>query len=143
MSSLPRIRRAGPAGRPRDPLGCRSLAREDSDHPVERSLDPTGEGGEDRHRRSRDDGQDDAVLGHGLTLFALAACAESIEPLVQRRHVPAPPFVGRGSVVRSVYLGSRPMTRLRAPLMPPESVEKTPTAPIVITARTTPYSAIV
>src|SRR5207302_8551243 len=48
-----------------------------------------------------------------------------------------------GNVVRSIYLGSRPMTRLSAPLMPPESAVKTATAPIVITARTTPYSAIV
>src|SRR5213593_1255989 len=95
---------AGPAGRPRDPLSCRSLAREESDHPVERSLDAARKCGEHCDRRDRDDGQDDAVLGHGLTLLALAACAEAVEPFSERQQVLAPPS-GVGSRERgSVYL---------------------------------------
>ena len=71
---------------------------------------------------------------------ALADCAVKIERLgdAQLPDTSFPFIRGTGA-----SYGSSFVTLLIEALMPPESAVKTATAPIVITARTTPYSAIV
>src|SRR5437764_9631694 len=72
--------------------------------------------------------------------LALADCAVKIERLgdAQLPDTSFPFIRGTGA-----SYGSSFVTLLIEALMPPESAVKTATAPIVITARTTPYSAIV
>src|SRR3954469_25009878 len=66
------------------PMAGAAALAEDSGDVVDRVRDPTREGGEGDKHAERDHGQDDAVLGHRLTLLALEPSAEVIDPLRKR-----------------------------------------------------------
>src|SRR5437868_1973285 len=80
-SSCEGVRRWTPEGAHR----LRELRKEAQDA-VDRPADPTREGGEHRDRRDADDGEHDCVLGHRLSVFALADCAKKPLHLGDAQH---------------------------------------------------------
>src|SRR3989442_763230 len=73
---------------------------EDVANGVELAADRECERAEGDNDAHRDHSQDDAILGHRLTLLALSGSSEQIDPVAER-HVVTPPFErseGRGQL---------------------------------------------
>ncbi len=61
----------------------RPLLGEEADDTVDRARNTSGQGRERENRADRDDGQNDAVLGHRLTLLLAPMSAEELEPIAK------------------------------------------------------------
>src|SRR6266508_800365 len=89
----PKRRRRPVPNRPGTPSDENGYGLDDARDLGDRGRDTSGEGSEHRHGRNGDDGQDDGVLGHRLTLLPLAGRLEKLDELGKsqlRIHLPPP-----------------------------------------------------